>query len=101
MRESLMIRPFVELEDSFLCTWPPHLEGLPFCFHEYYPGIPVREWEGKFWEKLSPSKIEVANRDPRRRFVDTNFILRIFEGGKGGDVVDVDWRYEVRSRVQS
>lgn len=62
MRESLMIRPFVELEDSFLCTWPPHLEGLPFCFHEYYPGIPVREWEGKFWEKLSPSKIEVAIR---------------------------------------
>lgn len=50
----------------------------------------MREWEGKFWEKLSLSKIELANRDPRRRFVDTNFILRIFEGGKGGDVVDVD-----------
>lgn len=54
---------------------------------------------GKILGKIIP--LQDRSRDPRRRFVDTNFILRIFEGGKGGDVVDVDWRYEVRSRVQS
>lgn len=27
MRESLMIRPFVELENSFLCTWHPSEGG--------------------------------------------------------------------------
>lgn len=43
MRESLMIRPFVELENSFLRAWHPSGGWLPPCFHKYYRAIPVDE----------------------------------------------------------
>lgn len=69
MRESLMIRPFVELENSFLRAWHPSGGWLPPCFHKYYRTIPVDE--GKM---IPLQDRNVANRDPRRRFVGRNFI---------------------------